>query len=419
MRGPTRGARFVERPSGLLVDVRANDLVLSGEMFARSGQALNFARNSGNARMIDANGIYSTATTNELRVEMLDADTPALLLERDAINTCQRSSNFGTLWTPVSAPTLIDNARFIGDLALSLIGDTDAVNQSCYQIAPALTVSGFYSLALVMAPSSKPAGGSLFFLNDFTSGISKITATIKWDATTGDPIVTLTAGVFGGFTKLANGAYEIRIVSSTAIVAANLNVIRIAPCAITTEVGSCYFGGVNLIAANWATSLIDTPASANVERMADMLTVPIGFLPMGMTIYGKCQFATAQGRAFDTLVSIGSSDLTSDAQRAIGVGRGSSGAIITRETTGSAHTDAVGTAVAGFVPSIHEFVAHISPTAIDISVDGAAATTSAQAMVATFSNQIMYLPGDNNIRWLTLKVAAGSAYSLADMQTLN
>lgn len=149
-----------------------------------------------------------------------------------------------------------------------------------------------------------------------------------------------------------------------------------------------------------ATILLENAATAGA---LDSVTMPLFWLPQPCTVYGKCYLGAAIG-ASDVLFAIGSSNINSTAQRGLGLVRGNTGALAARVTTGSTTVDATSGVVAS---GVHEFIAQFDATGISLSIDGGTPATNTVTLPSTFSTATIVLLGDNNVRWVTLKIASG------------
>lgn len=168
---------------------------------------------------------------------------------------------------------------------------------------------------------------------------------------------------------------------------------------------------VDYVDANTPTILMENAATAGA---LDLLSASAPWRPQPLTIYGKAILGAAVG-ASDVLVSVGSSNLNDVTRKGVGIVRGNTGQMVARVVDGAAATDATSANVAA---GLHEFRAIFTGALARIAIDGGAAVDSAAiALPTTFHVPTLYVPGDNNVRWIALKIALG-VRSLAEMQVL-
>lgn len=409
---PARGGFRRDQRSALLLELRAADLVtcMRGAPVARSGHAVTVTR-TGRGRVIDSNGVYSTAIHSEPRIDLLDLDndgireTAAVVVERASYNRCLYSSTFANAtWEKVNSPTVTDDVGFLGDLSLSRIADTSSSQVAAVQQAIVFVGDGTKTISLVVAPGIvQPASGSLVFLRDFTTSTDKALATFTWSVA-GVPIVVTTTGTYLGAEQLANGRWRLSW-SAASIIAANTNVAKIAPAQINTEIGDLVVGGVQCEDNPTSTSPVDTTTTA-LQRVLETLALAIDFRPIvPCTLYAKGIFSGPQGRS-DPLIGIGTTDVTSDAQNGFGLYRGATTDIAARVITGGSHSEAT-LALGG--AGVHDVLVQLTPTTLAIAVDGGAFVTTSGIVgpLAAFSGSSVTLAGANSARWIELKLAAG------------
>lgn len=394
--------------SRFLFDWSARRSLKRESLDALTGQVGQLTRGS-IGRYIDSAGRVGRASVAELRFDMLDLDgdgireTAALVLERASTNRVWQSSNFGSTWGANNSPTRVAGAAKAGDLSLDLIGDSSGAATAFYDQSVTLVGNGtkVVSIAVKQGPSS-PAGGSMVFLSDFTAPADRMNAVITWSG--GLPVVTMSAGTHlsSELKRLANGIFILAL-QAPGVVATNTNVIRVTPAQILAQQGNIYAGGVMVEDAPLQTSLITSLAAAE-PRSADSVAFDCVIRPRVLTLYARLVLTgVAQGRT-DQLLRLGTSDLTSDAQNGLGLYRDTGSNLRARLVANGAHADASVAMAAG---GVHELLATFSDTSVSLSIDGGAATTTAATMPTSFAVPELTLPGDNNVRWLDVRIAAG------------
>jgi hypothetical protein len=163
-------------------------------------------------------------------------------------------------------------AKYCGDVALDLIGDTDAATASYYgqNIAFATTYGTFMrGISLLVAQGDSTS--SVIQLRDVTAGADTLLGTLTWSA--GLPVVTMTTGAFQRYYALGNGVFRLEFVS-TNVTTANTNNLRIYPAADAAltiiNTGTVYAGGVQAEDFDFCSMLIPT-TTAVVARTQQKL----------------------------------------------------------------------------------------------------------------------------------------------------
>lgn len=419
-----RAAVLGRTSSSLLFDVRATDVARFGALVSRSGETGTLTRASP-ASLVDGAGRPMTVGYAFPRVDMLDLDgdgvreTVVLVLERATTNRIRASSDFGnaTYWEANNAPTRVAAAERIGDIPLDLLGDNSGVTTAFYNQPVPVVGNGTKTLSLIVKKGTIPAaGGSLVFLSDFDAPADRASAVLTFDVN-GVPTLTPTVGtaLVRDYERLERGAWMIAL-QAPGVLAANNNVVRVTPAQVAAQQGNVYVGGVQVEDNPTPSSRIPTGAAA-VPRSADAIAFTIDTPPVfPCTVYADLVLPhAAQGRAVDQLVRFGTANLADDAQNGFGLYRDAASNLAARVVAGAAHVDAIAAMGNGGATTRHELVAVFDGANVSLSIDGGAAVVAAAAMPAAFAVPRVELAGDNGLRLVSLKWAAG-VRTLAQMR---
>lgn len=409
------------RSSSMLFEMRAEDVARSGVIVARTEHVAAFSRAS-TGQLIDRALRPMSVPVAVPRLTALDldgdgiAEQVALIVERATTNRIWRSSDFSATWAATNAPTRVAAAARAGDVALDLIGDNSAVNSSYYTQQVFFVGNGTKVVSLYVKKGTAPAAsGSLVFLSDFSAPADRYNGVLTFDVN-GVPQLNTITGTYlvRDAVKLANGIWIIPL-QAPGVIAANNNFVRVVPAQVAGEQGNIYVGGVSGEDNPAMSSLMPTLGAVSA-RSAELVTFTVDAPPVyPCTLYAElCLPHAAQGRAVDTIVRLGTDDLTSDAKPGIGIYRDAASNIVARSVSGGAHTDAsVAMGNAG-ATTRKTLLAIFDGVNVSISVDGGAAVSVAGAQPAAFNAARLDLPGDALPRWISCKWAAG-ARTLAQM----
>jgi hypothetical protein len=283
---PSRGFRRTrERASGLLFTFGVDDLSTS----LVTGQTITATRASGRT-VFDTQGRVATITHSQIPwsgVYNTTAATwePTLDVQPAATNLCLQSENFGTTWAVIGTPTRTAASKYVGDVALDLLGDDAAGTLEGYSQVVTYTADAVKALSVFMAAGTST--GCVVRLRDTTASANRLLATITWSA--GVPTVTMTTGTHLGTTICAGGAYQF-LFQATSVTAANTNQIEVYPATtsalVTTNTGTVYVGGVQTQNASVPYAYAKT-TTATVTTSADVVTAGLNWTPQDFTVYAR------------------------------------------------------------------------------------------------------------------------------------
>lgn len=416
---PQQLPAYREQLSRMLFELRAVDCARSGLCFARTGQVETFTRAS-DGRLVDALGNMMTARHSAVCIEMWDADADnvrelaTLRLEHANTSPLLHNNDFST-WTPTNSPAVTVGAIRRGDLSLDNITDNSGTLASLVSEPITFTGDGIRCLGFAATKGLFPAlSGTLIQVTDTTSSADRVAVNLTWDGS-GNPIVSVTTGNYIGPFPLGPNIWWF-VVQSTSITAAHSHTVKVTPAQTAGQTGDVYLGGLWIDNQRTWTMPLNQGAST-VPRSADLVSAAIDFLPQPCTFYGKVVLQPTASGGNDEIVRIGTPALLTNSNLGFGIYRDSGGtnliARLTNNISPAEASVAIGTALATAPNGTHEMLATWTWSAdtnvgtMTVSFDGGTPVSASIKVSPTFTQQTLQLPGDNNVRWVEAKLAAG------------
>ncbi len=378
---------------------------------------------TGAARATDANGVsyvpgYKSPRFHHVYDSPSGLWTPrGLLMERAIENLVTGSENFtGTGWSAVGTPTRTAAAHTASGVTLDLIGDDDAGSVEYYRQTVAFTADGVKAIAIHLKEGTSPAAdGSQIAL---AGASTRLNSRITW--VSGVPSVAMLTGTHLGTDPMAGGVYRI-LFATTAVTAADTNILQVIPVATSGQTGNVYAGGVQAVNATIPSSYIKT-TSAAVTRSADVGSFVWSAAPRAMTVYVKFTETGGVGDADAGVLSIGNDGLAAANLQLRS--NGTNYFIRHNPVAGAVESTAATAPTVGQVCELRGILYADGSVALGQSIDGAAevvaSASAAQAMDSAWSGPKLHLNalGTGNIGTRALasvNIAAG-VQSLATLR---
>jgi hypothetical protein len=276
---PGRAFKRVDRVSRLLFHYRAADLGIK----PLTGQTPAFSRAS-RGSMVDSFGVGSSAVHSQPRFDMLDLESAGfrknagLVFEGARTQLVTDPENFGA-WTAVNVTRTAGQADpFGGTAAYKLEATAGADNR----IQQAVVFTGNATKALLGFVRGDTSTESHILVLDTTAAVVRHNIQITWTA--GVPTLSTDAGSGTLFSVVPwEGGWYAIMASADSIVAANTHLLQIYPADLAGT-GSIFFFGANA----WNAAFPSTYQGPSLgSRSAELMTVPIGFDPMELTVSWK------------------------------------------------------------------------------------------------------------------------------------
>ena len=262
-----RGVAFEYRPGGLTTG-SGNDPTFSRSGPANSvGHALGIVQSSSGVlrdRNYESTGLLRTT-----------------LLEGARTNLALRSEDFAasTVWASIGTPTLTSGAYTgLGDVTLDLIGDdSTAVLEGREQIVT-FSTDGRQGVSLFFRQDNSTG----FLVDLFDNTLATYRLEVAIDLTTAGiaTVAATTLGTLQRLRALGDRSYRLELVTTTGLVAASCNYVRVFPATTARNggnTGRIYAGGVQC-EPSFVTSYlksVSTAATRNAESLS--WSLPTGF----------------------------------------------------------------------------------------------------------------------------------------------
>lgn len=238
----------------LPVDDRLSSLPFSwiaddGSLTALSGQVGTRVCSTAAGTSVDAAGGLWHAALGQARWDVvLDAQTGrqrlGLVVEQARSNLLLHSEDLSNAaWTNVSTPTVTVGNLAVGEVLLNLLTDAGSgLLQGKSQIAT-FSGNGIKAVTILWAPGTSTS--TVIRLRDTTAPAERLLVAIT--ASGGVPTPNVTTGTYLGKRQLANGAWELRFLT-TSVTAANSHTFFLYPATdVAFSTGGT--GNVNLVPA--------------------------------------------------------------------------------------------------------------------------------------------------------------------------